>query len=543
MRRQQKFSPLVVFDLDKRKGLINVVVSIVFRLLLFVGGIFARRYLIQCVGNDANGLSSLYTSIIGFLAVAELGVGTAISYCMYKPIVEGNTEEVSALYRLFTRLYLVIGGIILVGGCVLMPFLPYLVGDYQSVDFNLYITFGIMLVATVLTYAYSSKTSLINAYKNNYVTTTITSVAQIVQYVLQIVVVILTRSFEAFLVCYVICALLQWIMTEIYARKKYMPVLKGSGSVSADTKKSIVRNVKGMFMHKAGSALVNASDSIIISAFIGSEILGKYSNYTIIMTNMTSVITLFFTPLTAIIGHLCVRDDREEIQRYFNFFYAFNFMLAVVFFLGYYGIIDNLVTIFFEDPADPQGLVMDKSVSIIVTINYLLQFMRQATLLFRDATGTFYYDRWKPVIEGVLNVALSIGFAYLFGRAFGEEYELIGIIAATIVTNLAICHTVEPFVLFKYALHASAKKFFIKNYACIAVFGLALLALHFSMQSFENEWVELVVNGFISVGISSVIVIGMFFADKDFRHYVLRIFTRVKAKLKGSSDYSFRNDG
>lgn len=129
-----------------------------------------------------------------------------------------------------------------------------------------------------------------------------------------------------------------------------MPVLKGSGSVGAETKKSIVRNVKGMFMHKAGSALVNASDSIIISAFIGSEILGKYSNYTIIMTNMTSVITLFFTPLTAIIGHLCVRDDREEIQRYFNFFYAFNFMLAVVFFLGYYGIIDNLVTIFLRTP-------------------------------------------------------------------------------------------------------------------------------------------------------------------------------------------------
>ena len=97
--------------MDKKKGLLNVIVSIAFKVLLLVGAILVRRYLIKYIGNEVNGLNSLYTSIIGFLAVAELGVGSAITFCMYKPIVEGDNDKVSALYHLFTKLYLIIGEI------------------------------------------------------------------------------------------------------------------------------------------------------------------------------------------------------------------------------------------------------------------------------------------------------------------------------------------------------------------------------------------------------------------------------------------------
>lgn len=106
-----------------------------------------RRFLIKYVGNTINGLNSLYLSILDFLCVAELGVGTAITFCMYKPIVEGDGEKVSALYRLFTRLYLIIGGVIAVCGVILMPFLKYLAKDYRTADVNLYFTFALMLAS------------------------------------------------------------------------------------------------------------------------------------------------------------------------------------------------------------------------------------------------------------------------------------------------------------------------------------------------------------------------------------------------------------
>ena len=517
--------------MDKKRGLLNVIVSIAFKIAVLVVSLLARRYLIKFAGNEVNGLNSLYLSIIGFLSVAELGVGSAITFCMYKPIVNGEDDKVSALYHLFTKLYLIIGAIILAAGCVVIPLLPYLAADYQGINQNLYLTFFLMLISVVLSYLFSSKTSLINAYKNNYITTAITSSGMILQCGLQVIVLIYTQSFVWYLVCRIIAVAVQWGVTELIARIRHKEVIKNKQKVDPETKKQVTQSVKAMFMHKIGSVLVNTADSIIISAFIGVVILGKYNNYTVIMTAMTGVLNLFFTPLTSVIGHLCVEEDKDQAKKYFNFFHTFNFVIGIIFFLGYYAIIDNLVNICFSSQGNDLELI--KSISFIITLNYFIQFMRQATLLFRDATGTFYNDRWKPLFEGALNVALSIGFVYLFKFLFGEDFAVVGVIVATIITNLTICHVVEPHVLYKYAFKdKSAKKYYLRNYLYIAVFVAALFALNFCLQTNANEWLELLINGCIAVAIALVPCVIVALINKDFRHYMKKVFDKIGNKLK-----------
>ena len=516
--------------MDKKRGLLNVTVSIAFKIAILAVTLLARRYLIKFAGNEVNGLNSLYLSIIGFLAVAELGVGSAITFCMYKPIVNGENDKVAALYHLFTKLYLIIGGIILVAGCAIIPLLPYLAADYHGINQNIYLTFFLMLVSVVLSYLFSSKTSLINAYKNNYIATAITSSGTILQCVLQIVVLIHTKSFVWYLVCRIIAVAVQWGITELVVRIRYGYIIKNKQKVDTETKKQVTQNIKAMFMHKIGGVLVNTADSVIISAFLGIVILGKYNNYIVIMTAMTGVITLFFSPLTSVIGHLFVEEDKQKVKQYFNFFHTFNFIIGIIFFLGYYGIIDNLVNICFSSNGNDLELV--KSISFIITLNYFIQFMRHATLLFRDATGTFYNDRWKPLFEGALNIVLSIGFVYLFGHFFGEDFAVVGVIVATIITNLTICHIVEPHVLYKYAFKdKSAKNYYLRNYLYIALFTAALFALHFSMQSNANEWLELLINGCIAVAIAIVPSAIVTFSNRDFRHYMAVAAKKAKSKL------------
>ncbi|MDE7301537.1 MAG: hypothetical protein K2N47_05140, partial [Clostridia bacterium] len=363
----------------------------------------------------------------------------------------------------------------------------------------------------------------------NYITTIISSTGLILQYGLQILVLITTRSFVWFLVCAIGAALLQWLVTELVARKKHNEIIKNKQSIDADTKKEVTKSIKAMFMHKIGAVLVNTADSVIISAFIGVVILGKYTNYTTIMTAMTGVLTLFFTPLTSVIGHMVVENDTESVKKYLNFFHTFNFILGVVFFLGYYAVIDNLVNICFKSGEE---LELAKSVSFIITLNYFIQFMRQATLLFRDATGTFYNDRWKPLFEGILNVGLSIGFVYLFSYCFGEDFAVVGVIVATIITNLTICHIVEPHVLFKYGLKSSTKKYYLRNYVYMLIFAALLVALHFCLQSYDSEWIELLVNGSIAVAIAIVPCVAVVLLNKDFRHYFKQLYQKTRAKFK-----------
>lgn len=156
--------------------------------------------------------------------------------------------------------------------------------------------------------------------------------------------------------------------------------------------------------------------------------------------------------------------------------------------------------------------------------------MRQATLLFRDATGTFYNDRWKPLFEGILNVTLSIGFVYLFTYLFGEDFAVVGVIVATIITNLFICHIIEPHVLFKYALEAKAKKYYIKNYSYIALFFVSLVILNFCLQSYANEWFELLINGSIAAAIALIPCILVIALDKDFRYYIQKVLIKLIRK-------------
>ncbi len=509
--------------MDKKRSLLNVSVAIIFKILLLAANLLVRRFLIKYIGNEANGLNSLFISLLDFLAVAELGVGSAITFCMYKPIVDGDNDKVSALYRLFTKLYLIIGAVITVCGLAVMPALKYLAKDYGASGINLYLPFGLMLISVVLSYTFSSKTSLINAYKNNYVTTTISSVGTILQCGSQIVVLILTRSFVWYMVCRIGAMAFQWIVTEVIVRIKHGGIINNKQMVDADTKKDVTKNVKAMFMHKIGGLLVNTADSIIISAFIGVVILGKYSNYTTIVISMSGVLALCFSPLTSIIGHMAASEGENEVKKYHNFFHAFNFILGVVFFLGYYAVIDNMVTLFFG--AD---LEMAKSISFVITLNYFIQFMRSATMLFRDATGTFYNDRWKPLAEGALNIALSV----LLVLVLPEQYNVAGVIAATIITNIFICHIVEPHVLYKYAFHTGAKEYYIRNYVYIAVFSVALVLLHFCMVHIDNTWLELLANGAISLGISLFVCFGAVLGNKDFRHYARAVFGKLQRNKK-----------
>lgn len=478
--------------MDKRKGLLNISVSVAFKLIIMVVSIIVKRCLIQSCGNEVNGLNSLYLSIIGFLSVAELGIGSAITFCMYKPIVEGDNNKVSALYQLFNRIYWIIGAIILLVGLMLTPFIGYFAKDYKQLNVNMYVTFILMLISVVITYPYGAKSALINAHKNNYITTAIFSCGALLQYTLQIFVLLFTKSFEWYLICRSVSALVQGVATEIVARKKYSGIICNHQKVDLEARKELTLSIKAMFMHKVGILLVNTVDSIVISAFVGVVSLGEYSNYNSIMVSMTGIISLVFSSLTSVLGHLYVETEKRVSQRYCEMFHLMNFVLGAIFYLGYYAIIDNLIAILFS--AD---LIISKAITMAITLNGFIQFLRKDVLAFRDATGTFYHDRWKPLIEGAVNIVLSICFVKWIGVA--------GVIVATIITNLVICHIVEPYVLYTNAFSSSPVRYYIKNYGMIGVFFVALLVLDLCMVSIGNAFVELLANGFISVGISATI--------------------------------------
>lgn len=475
--------------------------------------IAVKRVLIDICGNEVNGLNALYSSVIGFLSVAELGVGSAITFCMYKPIVTGDTERISALYYLFQRLYIIIGAIIFASGLVVLHFLPFLAKDYSQLDVNMYHTFLLVLISVTITYLFSAKISLMNAYKNNYITTAISQGGVVLQYFLQLVMLYFTRSFFAYLSCRIVATIIQWIVTDVVVSRQHNAIIKNRAKLDCITKNNVKRSIKAMFIHKVGYVLVNTVDSVIISAFVGVIALGEYSNYTMILSSMTGVITLVFTSLTSVIGHLCAEEDKKNIQTYCETFHLLNYIIGTICFLGYYSVIDNLIIVLFSEQ-----LIVSRSISFVITLNGFVQFMRHSILTFRDATGTFYSDRWKPFFEGILNVVLSILFVNWFG--------VVGVIVATIITNLVICHIVEPYVLYKNAFSATPRNYYLRNYRMIISFIVALLCLNVFLKNGTNQLCNMLWNGSVAVMISGILMVIMMWIHKKESKKLLMIFRR-----------------
>lgn len=490
--------------MDKRKAIINITTSVIFKLIILVVSIFARRYLVNILGTEATGIYSLYISIIGFLSIAELGIGTAITFSMYKPIVDGDKDLVSGLYYLYKKTYSIIFILMLITGIILTPFLPYLMKD-QTGTYNIYITYLIFLAGTLVTYFYAYKTSFIEAHLDKYVTTTILSVGKIFEAILQIIVLLTTKSFILFLSTILISNTLQWIATQIVFKYKYSHLINENKDIPVEVREDVVKKTKAMFFHKIGGLLVVSTDSIIISAFVGISLLGIFSNYTMIATTMVGILVLIFKSIISIIGHSYAKNTKEVYHRQFKPIYLINYILALIFFLGFYATVDNVIGMIYG-----KDLIIAKNIVLVISLNYFISFMRQATMSFKDAAGLFYHDRYKPLLEGVVNLILSLIFVFIWGIA--------GVLMATIITNIFITSTIEPYVLYKHGFEKSPKKYYVYNYGGLILFlgGIFLFNL-IPFKDQTNQFKAFLINGFTAVGIAVAILLILYIFNKEVR--------------------------
>lgn len=493
--------------MDKKKALKNILTAILFKVIVLIISLFSRRYLVNILGNEATGLYSLYISIIGFLAVAELGIGTAITFSMYKPIVEGDSDLVSGLYYLYKKVYSIIFFITLIIGLGVTPFLSFIIKE-QTGAFNIYITYIIFLLGTLVTYLYGFKTSFIDAHLDKYVTTSILSIGKIIEAVLQIIVLLITKSFILFITSILMSNFIQMIATNIIFNFKYKHLVNDNKHIPKEVKSDVIEKTKAMFFHKIGGLLVLSTDSIIISAFIGISLLGVYSNYTLIMTSMVGILALIFSSIISIIGHSYAKNETSIFYKQFKYIYLVNYILGFVFFLGYYAIIDSIIDVLFGT-----DFIVNIVIVKAITINHFITFMRNSVNSFKEASGLFYQDRFKPLFEGLVNLVLSLVLVKFWG--------IIGVLVATIVTNLLITHIMEPYVLYKHGFAASPKKHYVINYLGILLFLITMLSFNYiPFKAFSSIYTTILVKGLVSISISISVLLIIYVISKTVRTLV-----------------------
>lgn len=216
--------------------------GVIYKIITLIGPFITRTIIIYKLGADYVGLSSIFTSVLSILSISELGIGSAIAFCLYGPVASNDKDTICALLALLRKLYKVIGFIILSIGILLLPFLPHLISGKYPDGINIYYLYLIYLLNSCVSYlGFAYKGVLFNVYQRGDITHKIEAFAEIIKYVMQIIILMTTRSYYLFAIMLPVSTIIITLFTQ-YRSKRYFPDLKPSGIVTSEVKTTIKKN-------------------------------------------------------------------------------------------------------------------------------------------------------------------------------------------------------------------------------------------------------------------------------------------------------------
>lgn len=399
----------------------NVVFGIILKIYALALPFVMRTAMIYWLGVEYLGLNSLFTSVLEVLNLAELGVGSAMTFSMYKPIAEDDNDKICALMNLYHFYYRVIGGVVLIGGLVIFPFLPYLIKGNVPADINIYVLYLLNLSVTVLTYwLFAYRNSIFNAYQRTDVVSKVTIVTDTVKYAIQLFVLAFFHNYYM----YVIAILATQILNNVsiaYLSKKMYPQYEPKGKISKSERKEINKRIKDLFTSKLGGTIVGSADTIVISAFIGLKTLAVYQNYYYIITALSGLVIILFNAVTAGSGNSMVMESKEKNYNDFKKLSWITYWMIGFVVCGLFCLYQTLMKVWVGTE-----LMLNDYFVLLFCLYFVGNMTIQLLSVYKNAAGIWHEDRFRPLIAGIANLVLNLIMVKFIG--------LYGIVLSTIVS-------------------------------------------------------------------------------------------------------------
>lgn len=485
----------------------NIFFGYVSNFIILIMGFLQRTVFIAVLGRTLLGVNGLYTDILSVLSLAELGIGSAMNYSLYKPVANQDYERIKSYMRLYKKAYLAIAGVIAVAGLAVTPFLPYIIKDRSGITVQeLTVYYLIFLFNTVSTYFVAYKYSLVNAQQRNYIQTNITTITKMVTVIAQIIILLLTKNFLFYLLTQAAVELLQKIAVSLYFNKLY-PFLREKQVRKLEKEETdiVVTKTKALMFHKIGDVARLSTDSIIITSLIDVDLVGVVGNYTYIITYVSNFVSVIFNSVISGFGNLVATESKEKqysIFKVYRFFACWMYGFASV---GFWLLLTPLVT----------GLWLDESwklgqmVLSLILIDFYFKGGRVVLVNFKIAAGVFEQDKYLSLIQGAVNLVISIIGAKYIGLA--------GVYIGTIISGI-MANMIQPVIVYRDCFDRKVWSYFkdsLKYMATILVVLLVLLPIK-NVLMIQVNFVTFLIMAFIVTLVYNLVFFVVFGKTDEF---------------------------
>lgn len=480
-----------------------------------------RTAMIYFMGVQYLGLNGLCTSILQVLNLAELGVGSAMIYSMYKPIAEDDTKRICALLKLYKTYYTIIGVIIAVIGLILTPFIPDLISGDIPIGINIYVLYLLNLATTVLSYwMLAYKNSVLHAHQRVDVISKVTMTTSTMQYVLQFLVLWLFKNYYLYVIVMLATQVLTNIVTAIVASRMY-PNYKAKGKLKQTEVKEINRRIRDLFTSKIGAVIVNSADTIVISAFLGLTALAVYQNYYFILTAVIGFVTIVFNSCMAGIGNSLIVETKEK-----NFNDLKKFTFLIVWISGFCSSCFLCLYQPFMKVWVGEELQLPFSVVICLVIYYFIYEINQLLNMYKDAGGIWHEDRFRVLVTAITNLSLNLIMVQFWG--------IYGIILSTVLSMLLVGMPWLFYNLFTTLFKKSQLYGYLKNLLLYVIVSLVSCVLTYFIcnKVILGNWATIIVRGIICCIVPNVIFLIVYHRRSEFKECLQLVDKMTKGKFQ-----------
>ncbi len=437
----------------------NILFGFVFRIINILLPFVSRTVILYVLGEQYLGLGGLFSSLLSFLSLAELGIGGAMTFSMYKPIAENDEKTICALMNLYRKIYTVIGGVILVLGLGLMPFLRSLIKGEVPGDVNLQLLYLLYLGNTVLSYwMFAYKNALLQAHQRTDVESKIAIVITPLSYAVMLGSLAVCKNYYAYALWLPVFTVATNLLRSRYVDRAF-PNYRPEGQVSGELRASILKKTKALIGTKLNTVVLNASDNLVMAAFLGLTAIAVYGNYYYIMSSIFGFLGIIYTSMTAGLGNSL---ETESMEKNYEDFLKFSFANAWI--VGWCA--TCLVCLYqpFMKLWVGESLLFPVPVMLQFGLYFYIYQIRKIPVVYKDAAGIWWEDRFRPYVCMVVNVVLNVTLVQVIGVS--------GIILST-VFSLVVSIPWENYTIFRYVFRRSSREYYAKmgSYALVSLVG------------------------------------------------------------------------
>lgn len=507
----------------------NMFFGLILKIYQIIVPFLMRTAMIYFMGVQYLGLNSLFTSILHVLNLVELGVGSAMVFSMYKPIAEHDSITICALMRLYKIYYRIIGLVVLTLGLCLVPFIPHLINGNVPADINIYILYLMNLGATVLSYwLFAYKNSILQAHQRADISSKIRLFTDTLKYILQLCTLAIFHNYYMYVMVILLTQIITNIVNAIIADKMY-PNYKAEGKLSKLEVRKINERIRDLFTSKIGAVVVNSSDTIVISAFLGLTTLAIYQNYYYLITSVIGIVGIVFHSCTAGIGNSLIVESKEKN---YNDFKKFTFIIAWI---------SGFCTCCFLCLFQPfmkiwmgEALMLEFSVVICLCIYYFIYEFNSLFNLYKDAAGIWHEDRFRPLATALANLTMNLIMVQFIG--------IYGVMLSTVLSTLFVG---MPWLLHNLFTTIFETKY-IKSYLfsllkyCLVSFAVCVLTYFIcSFVPFESYF-EVACKLFLCCIVPNTVFLIIYWRKKEFRESLILANKMTRGKIKFLNNFEMK---